>query len=574
MTVLHRSGRALNTTRAFTSLSLLVIISKPLSQLFQLIPLLIAALGCLKRVQTFLELPSQPDNRIFPTNSEDSPAVNIGSIHGNESNPAIELQSRCSFKDTVAGTENVSDTFVVQNATLGWHGRNPVLRNITLTIPRSRLTIVIGPVASGKSTLCKALLGEAFTFRGSVQFNPKSGSTDIAFCDQSPFLLNASMRENILGFSSFDSEWYETVINSVGLLDDIKALPDGDHTLVGSNGVALSGGQKQRIAIARAVYSRKQTAIFDDIFSGLDSSTEQVIFDKVFSSEGLLRMHGTTIILFVHATKFLPMADHIIVLDGRGGVEQGTFQNLSATSSYLHNSMSLLMDHQPSTSDPDIFKASSTTTPQAVKRTADSRSAFSRQQGDWAIYQYYFRAVGIRNTMILLTFGLLIGFTSTFPSIWITWWTNSDTQNENVDNGRYLGIYTLLQVLGLLTFGLYLYHCLNTVATSSGISLHHTALRSVMSATMAFISNTDIGVTISRFSQDMELIDGELPQALMNLVFTIFTIIGQAILIAIATPYVTISFPVLILVFFWTQRFYLRTSRQLRILDLETKSPL
>lgn len=574
MVVLRQSGQALNTTRAFTSLSLLVIISKPLSQLFQLTPLLIAALGCLKRVQIFLELPSQADNRVFSTDFDDSPAVNVGSSYENESNPAIELESRCPFKATVADIENISDTFVVQDATLGWPGSDPVLRNINLTIPRSKLTIVIGPVASGKSTLCKALLGEACTFRGTVQFNAKAGLSEIAFCDQSPFLLNASLRENILGFSSFDREWYETVIQSVGLLDDIKALPDGDDTLIGSNGAALSGGQRQRIAIARAVYSRKQTAIFDDIFSGLDSSTEQIIFDKVFSSGGLLRMQGTTIILFIHATKFLPMADHIIVLNGSDEVEQGTFQNLSTVSRYLHDSMSLLINHQPSISDSVISEPSSTRNPQAVKCAIDSKWNFSRPHGDWTIYQYYFKAVGVQNTMILLTLGLFIGFTSTFPSIWVTWWSNANTQNEHVDNGRYLGVYILLQVLGLLMFGAYLYHCLNTVATSSGISLHHTALRSVMSATMAFISKTDTGTTISRFSQDMELIDGELPQALMNLIFTIFTMVGQAVLIAIATPYITISFPVLILVFFWTQRFYLRTSRQLRILDLETKTPL
>jgi ATP-binding cassette subfamily C (CFTR/MRP) protein 1 len=557
----------MNVSRTFTSLSLLVIMSKPLSQLFQLIPMFIAALGCLKRVQTFLVAPSQVDHRLRSSLQDNDSTSGVDS-----SNEQIELRHRKAFTGTTSKINN-DYIFMVHNAAFGWPGSEPVLRDISLAILRSKLTMIIGPVASGKSTLCKALLGEAIIFRGSVQFNDEARLSQIAYCDQSPFLFNTSLRENILGFSAFDSAWYDIVVDAVGLTDDFKALPSGDNTSVGSNGASLSGGQRQRVAIARAIYSKKQTVFFDDIMSGLDTNTEQLIFDKLLGSEGLLQRQGRTIVFFTHATKFLPAADQIIILEKMGKVEQGTFHSLSKTSTYLQKAISVLSS--PRTSTPDAINSAinSATIPTAPSRAAEKFFGPSRQQGDSKIYKYYFKAVGTRNSMILFVFGICLGFSSAFPTAWLSFWSDADTQDFDV-NGRYLGIYALLQVLGLVIFGGYLYHCLNTIAANSGLRLHRTALQAVMSASTAWLSRTDTGLTTNRFSQDMELIDGELPQALMNLIMTMFTILGQAILITIATPYVAVSFPALLAVLFFIQRFYLRTSRQLRILDLETKSPL
>jgi ATP-binding cassette, subfamily C (CFTR/MRP), member 1 len=91
---------------------------------------------------------------------------------------------------------------------------------------------------------------------------------------------------------------------------------------------------------------------------------------------------------------------------------------------------------------------------------------------------------------------------------------------------------------------------------------------------MAFFSKTDTGIITNKFSQDMQYIDGELPPGVMNLLLITLVVIAQAILITVASPYVGLVFPLLLVVFYFLQKFYLRTSRQLRFLDLETKSPL
>lgn len=103
--------------------------------------------------------------------------------------------------------------------------------------------MLIGPVASGKSTLLQALLGEIVQMRGEVWYH----SSDIAFCGQQPWLMNTSIRNSILGACEMDETWYETVLDACDLAEDIQGMPNGDNTLTGSSGIALSGGQKQRI---------------------------------------------------------------------------------------------------------------------------------------------------------------------------------------------------------------------------------------------------------------------------------------------------------------------------------------
>jgi ATP-binding cassette, subfamily C (CFTR/MRP), member 1 len=101
--------------------------------------------------------------------------------------------------------------------------------------------------------------------------------------------------------------------------------------LIGSNGILLSGGQKQRLAIARAVYAKKEVGIFDDVFSGLDATTERHVFDRLFGPTGLLRLNHSTIIVATHAVNLLPWADQIVALGKDGRIaEQGTFAELNA----------------------------------------------------------------------------------------------------------------------------------------------------------------------------------------------------------------------------------------------------
>jgi ATP-binding cassette subfamily C (CFTR/MRP) protein 1 len=117
------------------------------------------------------------------------------------------------------------------------------LKNINFHVAHGQLAMIIGPVGCGKTTLLQGILGETSIARGRVLIS----SSEMAFCDQTPWLTNVTLQDNITGFSKYDSAQYWAIIRACALNDDLGQLPDGDLTLIGSKGISLSGGQKQRV---------------------------------------------------------------------------------------------------------------------------------------------------------------------------------------------------------------------------------------------------------------------------------------------------------------------------------------
>lgn len=227
------AGESLDAARMFTSLSLLSLLTQPLSQTFQRIPTFLAAIGCFQRIQAFLETETKSDHRLMINPPTDMELFQEPEVDGDN----IELQS---LRPAAVGP----DAIYVRNGTFGWSSSDePVLSDISFSIKASGLTMIIGPVACGKSTLLKALLGETPSSQGFVYVS----TTEVAFCDQTPWLVNGSIQKNILGFSNFDGPWYNAVVHACGLEEDLATFPIGDQSLVGSKGITLSGGQKQRL---------------------------------------------------------------------------------------------------------------------------------------------------------------------------------------------------------------------------------------------------------------------------------------------------------------------------------------
>jgi ABC-type multidrug transport system fused ATPase/permease subunit len=132
----------------------------------------------------------------------------------------------------------------------------------------------------------------------------------------------------------------------------------------------------------------------------------------------------------------------------------------------------------------------------------------------------------------------------------------------------------MIQLLGLFTLGLFCQHNNMRMAVQAGTLLHLKALSTIVAARLEFLSHTDAGTTVNRFSQDMTIIDGQLSFGLSNTALTSAAALGQAAVIAVASPYVAACYPILIGLLYIIQKVYLRTSRQLRFLDLEAKAPL
>lgn len=222
-----------------------------------------------------------------------------------------------------------SIAFSIQNGTFSWPKTNAnVLRDINLEVKTGGLTIVIGPSGSGKTALISALTEEMERLRGSIKWHLPPA---VALTGQRPWLLNASIRDNILLGRPFKEKRYEKVLRACDLKADIELLPEGDETEVGERGVLLSGGQRHRIAIARCIYSKAPCTFLDSPFSSLDSNITTHIFH-----EGILRIllkRRRTVFMATDRIDFLQKADWVIYMS------QGTIK--------AQGSVDEIMKHYP-----------------------------------------------------------------------------------------------------------------------------------------------------------------------------------------------------------------------------------
>lgn len=189
-------------------------------------------------------------------------------------------------------------TLQLNHVSFAWPGlEEDVLHDLTLAFPPG-ITVIYGEVASGKTALLAALLGELDkTAGGFVRPNEVVG-----YCQQTPWLQSMSIRDNIIFSYPYDALRYRKVLAACALVPDMAQFKNGDLTNIGENGVGLSGGQKARVALARAVYSDAKVVMLDDPLSALDHDTARFIVRELL--EGPL-MQGRTVLLVTHRTDLL-----------------------------------------------------------------------------------------------------------------------------------------------------------------------------------------------------------------------------------------------------------------------------
>lgn len=200
----------------------------PLSLLTYAVPGFISSVGCFERIQSFI-------------NEADHASQNGGteSIPGHDS-PAAQSND---IQLVNIPTEEDANIITARQANFAIKaGDDPILKDIDITIKSRSLTVVAGKVGSGKTMLLRSLLGELHT-EGFLK-TPGAGA---AYCAQTTWLVNSTIRQNILGQSTMEEEWYEKVVNACALDRDFAQFSAGDLALLGSKGITLSGGQKQRV---------------------------------------------------------------------------------------------------------------------------------------------------------------------------------------------------------------------------------------------------------------------------------------------------------------------------------------
>lgn len=211
----------------------------------------------------------------------------------------------------------------IRNGNFNWIEDDPVptINSIDLDVKRRSLVAIVGGIGSGKTSLLSAILGEMEKLTGQLEVKGR-----IAYVPQEAWILNGTIRDNILLNRKYEEEKYKKVLEACSLQVDLTMFAAGDQTEIGEKGTNLSGGQKQRISLARAVYSNSDIYLFDNPLSALDVHVGQHIFDKVIGPNGCLR--NKTRLIVTTKMSLLPQVDQIIYIS-RGEIKNvGNFEEL------------------------------------------------------------------------------------------------------------------------------------------------------------------------------------------------------------------------------------------------------
>jgi len=278
-------GGILTPAKAFTSLSLFAVLRFPLFMFPTLITAAANANVSLKRLQDLL----------------------LAEEHVLHANPPLE-----------SGVPAIS----IKNGAFSWeqNAANPTLSNINVEVKVGSLVAIVGSTGEGKTSILSAFLGEIPAISGSQAMLRGT----VAYVPQVSWILNATVRDNILFGSSYDSERYNRAIQASALVRDLTLFPNGDLTEIGERGVNISGGQKQRVSIARAMYANTDVFLFDDPLSALDAHVGQEVFEKCLQQE----LKGKTRVLVTNQLHFLSHVDRIILVHQGQIKEQGTYDDL------------------------------------------------------------------------------------------------------------------------------------------------------------------------------------------------------------------------------------------------------
>ncbi|KAK6081032.1 ABC multidrug transporter [Seiridium cupressi] len=531
--VAAKTGETFQATTLFSSLSLIILLAAPLFGTFETIVNLQSSMACFDRIQKYLSEPTRQDQREILLRSAASLSANRephteAVVKANASN-GIELAH--ALRPLASGLPAQLSSFHVhlEDSCFGWSKGEPcIVKNVNVAVMESQMLVVVGQVASGKSTLLKGLLGECPVVTG----NFRIAQVRTSWCDQTPWIQNQSIRKNIAGYGHFDSVLYAQVIQACDLQKDLAGLPEGDDTIVGSKGVALSGGQKQR-ALARAIYTRPEIAIFDDMLSGLDNHTANNVCKRLFGIKGgILRKWGTTVILATQSAIPLSMADQIMTLGKEGTViELGSFAELTRREGYVS---SIYQSSQRVIGDGGTFDDPKDDEPINAPKNGLLTSVDN---------------LGTTRSIYSTSPQFSNAFLQTFPTVWLKWWSDASDADGNQRTGLYLGVYAALQVAAIMAFFVLTWFVIVKVVAKSGLELHERLLRVVVRAPLSLFTSNDTGSLTTRFSQDISEVDRNLPLGMLVTIQSSFDC-------------------------FVDVQAYLRTSRQLRFLDLDEKAPV
>ncbi|XP_055295955.1 multidrug resistance-associated protein 1 isoform X2 [Sitodiplosis mosellana] len=520
----------------------------------------------------------------------------------------------------------------IENGTFSWGNDEPCLKNINLQVKKSNLVAVVGTVGAGKSSIISAFLGEMDRLSGRV-----NTTGTIAYVSQQAWIQNATLQDNILFGKPMDRKRYNQVIAACALKPDLEMLPGGDATEIGEKGINLSGGQKQRVSLARAVYNDADIYLLDDPLSAVDAHVGKHIFENVIGPTGvlatksrLLVTHGITYlpnvdnIYVVKEGEISESGTLQELMSKKGDFAEFLIQHLqevnedeedldlikeqiestlvtnqdtelrgkleraiSRSRSESHSETASLNGYVSAESTIEnedgvrrrSVKHGSNSSLKAEKPEADGQKLIEQEKAEvgsvkWDVYKHYLKSIGVSLTILTIILNIVYQGFAIGSNMWLAKWSNdkaaaNDTDKRNLYLGGYAG-FGLGQVL--LSFVTALIISLGFIYSAR--KMQDILLTNVLRWPMELFDTTPVGRVLNRFSKDVDTVDNVLPQVIRSWIMMFFAVLSTLVVISVSTyQFMAVILPIGI-VYYFVQRFYVASSRQLKRLESVSRSPI
>ncbi|CAF1062603.1 unnamed protein product [Adineta steineri] len=442
----------------------------------------------------------------------------------------------------------------MSNAFFSWYDDQPCLSSLNIFIKPKTFVGIVGSVGCGKSSLLAAILGEMNLINGEVNTN----SNSFSYAAQASWIFTGTIRTNILLNRPFDEQRYRNVIYACCLdLDFIQFGVSGDLTMIGERGVNLSGGQKARISLARAIYNEADVYLFDDPLAAVDGTVAKQIYERCFSSVGLLK--NKTRLLVTHQTQFLIDADQIIFLSNGHIDEQGYLEKYTLTKDITDEKQTSVLDNLINEPDTQPIITEETTISGKVK---------------WNLWFYLLTAppLGLCGLFLLIILLILGELFYDGTNYWLSIWLKQSHKNHQ-DFSAFAYIYFGL-IIGTIVIDALRTIFFFIVILYGTNHLHNNMLKGLLYTSIQFFESNSSGRILSRASKDQKVIDELLPTNLLYAIKSSLMSIGATIIICLIKPYILLVIIGLIPFVLILCRFYLQSKSQLKRLESITRSPI
>ena len=506
----------------------------------------------MKRISSFLGLEEDSERGENGEHSEQSEKS------GNE-NPEQDKKN-----------EEKTNAITLHNASFSWGDATPCLEDVSLHIKKGSLVAVIGDTGCGKSSFLLSLVGMLSRREGSLE---RSGT--LALSEQQAWIVNDTVRNNILLGSAYDETRFRRVIAACQMERDLRIL-GGEEAEIGAHGINVSGGQKARLSLARCCYSEASIVLLDDPLAAVDARVGHRLFHECICGE----LKGRTRVMTTNALQYLAYCDQIVLLKDRrvafdgdyaaftrspyAGIasacgEDGNASQDSLSSRDREDNPSQDHEDNPSQDHEDNTDNNNASQDHTTLTTAEEKATGSISL---SVLTSYASAFGKGLTSGVVAMLLLTVVSMTASQLWVSGWTGDPCMEMETaecaarTNYYSVGFFVITAFTGVFTVVRLVLQARGRVNASR--VYHRELTEHVVGAPVSFFDVNPVGRITNRFNRDMYVIDFDFPYNFFNFLGVLVMVVSDCCVIIGIAPVMSVVIVVTVAAWLWVHGLFTR----------------